>query len=299
MKKLLIILLFLTCLFSYKSVKASPLVMVEARGNVEGYVGESVGSQVVILELTDRDYYFDIENYEDITDWFPNIPQGLEAIAIDHVSDNIHVSFEGVPNEEKDEFIEVAVPDGYIVDSNSGDSIGVLENTPSENAQFKIGVKEPQAVYEREAVITGIAGEQLETQKVYVQLYNTTCEASMVGHVFPEHNGLTPVCIDVLSSNTLIIEYSGIPQAEDQSLIHTTLLNEDLKCDLDLEVADREDVRFDIKPKAEPVELEPEPIPVPEPEPIPEPLPEPVPQPQSETEPAPVIEFIIPMTGIE
>ena len=295
MKKLMLILLFLTCLFSYKTIKASPLVMVEAKGNVEGYVGENIGSQVVILELTDRDYYFDIENFEDITDWFPNIPDGLEAIAVAHVSDNIHVSFEGVPTEGSDEFIRVAVPDGYIIDSNSGDGIGVLENTPSENAQFRIGVKEPLAVYEREAVITGIVGEQLEPQKVYVQLYNTTCEASMVGHVFPEHNGLTPVCLDVLSSNTLIIEYNGTPENEDQSLIHTTLLNEDLKCDLDLEVADREDVRFDIKPKQEPVEPEPEPTPEPqiEPEPIPQPSPEPIP------EPAPVKEFIIPFTGIE
>ncbi|MBQ1483065.1 MAG: hypothetical protein IIZ28_05780 [Erysipelotrichaceae bacterium] len=297
MKKLLIICICLLFFFSCKTVKASPLVTVEADGTVDGFVGEDIGSKIVVLKLTDPDYYFEVEKNDDISNWFPDIPEGLTAKVAAYVSDNIHVSFEGVPLQEKDEFIFVAVPDGSVIDSNSGDGIGVLENTPSENAEFKIAVKEPQAVYERQALITGTAGEAIEPQKVYVQLTDTTCEASMIGHVFPEHNGLTPVCIDVLSSNVLIIEYTGIPENEDRSLIHTLLLNEDLKCDLDLEVPDREDVRFDIGVKEAPAEPDPEP----EPEPV---VPEPViEEPVTEEEaplpdPGPAI-HIIPVTGIE
>ncbi len=285
MKKLLILCICLLFFLSYKTVKASPLVMVEAEGTVDGYVGEDIGSKIVVLKLTDQDYYFDVQKNEDISSWFPNIPEGLAAKVADYVSDNIHVSFEGVPSQEKDEFIEVAVPDGSIIDSNSGDGIGVLENSSSENAEFKIAVKEPQAVYERESLITGYAGEAIEPQRVYVQLTDTACEASMIGHVFPEHNGLTPVCVDVFSSNVMIIEYTGTPENEDRSLIHTLLLNGDLKCDRDLEVPDREDVRFDIGVKELPAEPEPEPEPViQEPDPVPEPEP---------------VVHIIPVTGIE
>ena len=88
-------------------------------------------------------------------------------------------------------------------------------------------------------------------QKVYVQLENTTCEASMMGHVFETYNGLTPRVIDILASNVIVIEYTGTPINRDSSLIHTLLLNEDLRCDGDLAVPDREDVRFDIAGKKE------------------------------------------------
>ncbi len=171
--------------------------MVEAEGIVDGYVGERIASKIIDLKLTDDNYYFEIDDYEEITDWFENIPEGLEAIVVGHIPTSIHVSFEGVPKEEKDEFIKVKVPDGYIIDSNSEDSIGDLENTPSEKAVYQITVKQPLAEYERESIVKGTVGETLEAQNVYVQLYNTTCEISMIGHEFPIHNGLTGKVKDI------------------------------------------------------------------------------------------------------
>ena len=73
----------------------------------------------------------------------------------------------------------------------------------------------------------------------------------MMGHVFESHNGLTPKVVDILSSNVVVIEYTGTPLKKDRSLIHTILLNEDLKCDTDLIVPDRQDVRFDITEEEE------------------------------------------------
>ena len=279
-KKLFILFICLLFAFSCKRIQASPLIMVEAEGIVDGYVGEDIKGKIVELKLTDNNYYFEVEDYKEVSDWFPNIPKGLEATVISHLSDNIHVLFEGSPQEEKDEQIKVAVPDGYIIDPNSGESIGTLENSPNDKAVFQIRVKEPKAEYERESNVKGEVGKPLEPQYVYVQLTNATCEASMVGHTFPEHNGLTAKAIDVLSSNTIVIEYTGTPVEEDQSLIHTLLLDADLKIDQDLEVADREDVRFNIIKKSAPARPDPDPIINPEPEPV------------TDT-------FVIPHTGIE
>ena len=283
MKKLIFLLLCLFILSSKNVIEASPLVMVEAEGIVDGYVGERIASKIIDLKLTDDNYYFEIDDYEEITDWFENIPEGLEAIVVGHIPTSIHVSFEGVPKEEKDEFIKVKVPDGHIIDSNSEDSIGDLENTPSEKAVYQITVKQPLAEYERESIVKGTVGETLKAQNVYVQLYNTTCEISMIGHEFPIHNGLTGKVKDILANNVIVIEYNGVPIETDQSLIHTLLLNADLKCDQDLPVADREDVRFDI------TEAE-------KPEPTPEPTPEPVPEKE-----VIIIEkpYIQPVTGVE
>ena len=242
-------ILFLLCLLllSGKMIEASPLLMLEAEGVVDGYVGENIGSRVVELKLSDLGYRFEVEDDQDISGWFDNIPLGLRAIIVGHTEGNIHVSFEGTPLEACEEFIEVIVPDGCIIDGNAEDSIGDLGNTPSEKAIYRIKEKTPLAFYEREATVKGKVGKELTPQRVYVQLENTTCEASMMKHVFEMHNGLTPKVVDILSSNIIVIEYTGTPLMKDKSLIHTLLLNEDLKCDMDLPVPDRKDVRFDIR----------------------------------------------------
>ena len=269
-------------LLTFRIIHASPLIMVEAEGIVDGYVGESIGSKPVVLSLNDPDYYFEIEDYEDISDWFEDIPEGLEAYVSGHQDQEIYVSFEGTPEEEKDEFIKIRVPDGYIIDSNSDDSIGDLENTPSEKAVYLIEIREPLAYYDRESIISGIVGQELEEQFVWIKLENTTCEASMMGREFEPYNGLTGKVVEILPDNIVKVSYSGIPLEEDDSLIHTLLKDEDLKCDRDLKVPDREDVRYAI------IEVKKE-EPVKEPEVV-------IPEPVDEEE---IIPFVIPYTGIE
>ena len=269
MNKLKYLFLILLIVASMKTVSASPLVTVTAEGLVDGYVGENIGSKIVELKLTDEDYRFEIEDGEEVTGWFDNIPEGLEAYVIGHLEDNIHVSFEGTPKEERDAYMEVTVPDGSIIDTNSGEPIGDLKNIPDENASFQIGRKVPYAEYERESIVSGRVNEELEKQNVYVKLHNTTCKASMMGHEFETVNGLTPKVIDILSSNVIVIEYSGVPEEEDHSLIHTILSGEDLNCEEDLTVPDREDVRFAILGMEE------------------------------EEAPPVVIPFVIPVTGVE
>ena len=141
----------------------------------------------------------------------------------------------------------MVAPDGSIIDKNSNDSIGDLSNTPSEKAIYRIEERTPLAYYERESIVKGKAGTKLTPQSVYVQLENTTAEASMMGHVFETHNGLTPRVVEILSSNVIVIEYTGTPLKKDESLIHTVLPDEDLKCESDLTVPDRQDVRFNIR----------------------------------------------------
>ncbi len=256
MKKVLFCFLF-SLLFLFRSVDASVLLMIEAEGVVDGFVGENIASKTVLLSLSDEDYYFEIDDYEEISDWFDNMPEGLEAYVARHDDQHILVSFEGIPLETSEELISVNVPDGYIIDSNSEDSIGDLHNTPDEKARYEIKIREPYAEYERPSIVSGTVGEALSPQKVYVQLYHTTSEASMMDHEFPSYNGLLPKVVGIRPDNVIVIEYTGVPEKEDDSLIHTVLLNEDLKCDRDLTVTDREDVRFDIGKKDVPVIIPP------------------------------------------
>ena len=197
MKRIIIYATILFLALSYETIEASPLLMVEAEGLVDGYTGEPIGSKIVELKISDEDYYFEVQEDEEITDWFSNIPEGLEAYVSSVNGTQLYVSFEGTTAEEADEQIEVTVPDGFIIDSNSSDSIGDLENTPSEKAVYKIISRNPLALYDRESIITGYVGEKLERQKVYIRLEDTTAESSMMGHEFPLHNGLLPVVIEI------------------------------------------------------------------------------------------------------
>ena len=272
MKKMLILSILFFCTLLFQKIDASVLLMVEAEGIVDGYTGENIGSKSVELSLSEEGYRFEIENDEEITDWFTNIPEGLEAYAVRHDDRRILVSIEGTPLETSDEQIDVNVPDGCIIDENSEDSIGDLHNTPSGRAVYAIGVRVPYAEYDRPSTVAGTVGEQLVSQKVYIRLHHTTCEVSMTGHEFPAYNGLLPKVIEVLPENVIIVEYTGIPLEKDDSLIHTVLMDEDLKCDQDLSVPDREDVHFAIGKREEEI-----PVIIPEKTP----------------------EFVIPYTGIE
>ncbi len=246
MKKRMILFLLFCVLFLVHEIDASPLVMVEVKNDVEGYVGESIEAQIVELSLNDEEYRFEVDDYDDVTEWFDNIPSGLEAYVLSHEDQSIRVCFEGTPLEESSEMISVNVPDGSIIDEVSEDSIGDLCNIPSEDAMYRIVIRQPLAYYDREGIVKGTVGKKLEKQRIYVRLENTVCEASMMGHAFPEHNGLTGTVVGILPENVIVIEYEGTPLKKDKSLIHTVLSDEDLRCDMDLIVPDREDVRFRI-----------------------------------------------------
>ena len=101
------LILLLGVLLSSLCVKidASPLLMVDAEGIVDGYVNERISSRFVELTLNDDNYYFDVEDYEDISDWFTNMPEGLEAYVSGHEERIIHVEFEGLVKETHDEMI--------------------------------------------------------------------------------------------------------------------------------------------------------------------------------------------------
>ena len=73
MKKVLFCFLF-SLLFLFRSVDASVLLMIEAEGVVDGFVGENIASKTVLLSLSDEDYFFEIDDYEEISDWFDNMP---------------------------------------------------------------------------------------------------------------------------------------------------------------------------------------------------------------------------------
>ena len=250
MKKTMILFLLFSLFLLFRSIDASVLLMVRAEGIVDGFVGESIGSKIVELTLSTRGYRFEVEDHEEITDWFENIPEGLEAYVNGHDDTGIRVSFEGTPSAELSDQIMVNVPDGYIIDLNSDDSIGDLHNTPDDDARYEIKVRQPSAVYDSPSIITGHVGEELEPQNVYIRLHDTTCEASMTGHEFEICNGMTGRVIEVRPDNVIVVEYTGVPEKEDDSLIHTILPDEDLKCDCDLIVPDQKDVRYDISLRA-------------------------------------------------
>ena len=253
MKKIIVVLMAMIMAFTVHVVEASPMVMVEVENDVVGFVGEPMSDEVVILTLSDDHYkfHFDEENVdEDVTDWFTNIPDGLEATAFTSNSSSIAVHFSGKPKEESDEQIEVTVPEGYIIDGFGNEVEGDLSNTPSDNAVYDIQKKVPSAIYDRPSTVSGTVGEDLEAQKVYIKLINTKPNGSMMKSVLDEKNGLTGKVVDYLSSdNILVVEYTGTPVAEDHDLISITLPAARLECGIDLKVPDREDVLFDINPK--------------------------------------------------
>ena len=251
MKKLILLLLFLVSVCLPSRISANVDVRIEVDRNVEGKTNTQLSNQFVNLELDDPDFSFNVEEDEDITSWFTNIPEGFVALAEEVDNEFIKVSFTGQTSEAKDEVILVTVPSGKI--SYMGSVIeGQLSNDPdSEDSRYIITQQEIRAYYNQPSTISGYVGEQLEIQYVYIKLENDTFKETIIDSILSTYNGLTATVIDYDTDNIAKVEYTGIPLQEDDSLIHSILKNEHLNIsENDLTVPDREDVRFDIRKRS-------------------------------------------------
>ncbi|MBQ1567551.1 MAG: hypothetical protein IIZ80_06650 [Erysipelotrichaceae bacterium] len=251
MKKLILLLLFLVSVCLPSRISANVDVRIEVDRNVEGKTNTQLSNQFVNLELDDPDFSFNVEEDEDITSWFTNIPEGFTAVAEEVDNEFIKVSFTGQTSEAKDEVILVTVPSGKI--SYMGSVIeGQLSNDPdSEDSRYIITEQEIRAYYNQPSTISGYVGEQLEIQYVYIKLENDTFKETIIDSILSTYNGLTATVIDYDTDNIAKVEYTGIPLQEDDSLIHSILKNEHLNIsENDLTVPDREDVRFDIRKRS-------------------------------------------------
>ncbi len=251
MKKLILLLLFLVSVCLPSRISANVDVRIEVDRNVEGKTNTQLSNQFVNLELDDPDFSFNVEEGEDITSWFTNIPEGFAAVAEEVDNEFIKVSFTGQTSEAKDEVILVTVPSGKI--SYMGSVIeGQLSNDPdSEDSRYIITEQEIRAYYNQPSTISGYVGEQLEIQYVYIKLENDTFRETIIDSILSTYNGLTATVIDYDTDNIAKVEYTGIPLQEDDSLIHSILKNEHLNIsENDLTVPDREDVRFDIRKRS-------------------------------------------------
>ena len=218
------------------------------KGNVEGEAGVTIACQVLDISITSKNHDFLIDEGADVSSWFADLPSGLSGEVLSVNGNQIQVNVCGTPTQEKYEAIIVRVPDGVIVEKDTQISIGEISNLPDEDAWYHIVSLIPEARYDRPAVIEGCAGEELELQYVYIRLLNTYDEFPMWQEpLILQTNGLKAIVKDYDSEEKIMtVEFSGIPQAEDHSLIHMQVGQELITYDEDLVIADREDVRFDI-----------------------------------------------------
>ena len=279
MKKALILLILLLILIPFR-IKANVDVTIEVERNVEGTTYTDLVNQFVDLELSDPDFSFNVEQGDDISSWFTNIPEGFTATVQEVDNEYISAYFTGQTDEAVDEVILVSVPSGKI--SYMGSEIeGVLSNDPNiEDSRYIIDELEIRAYYDRPSTVSGYVGEELEVQYVYIKLENDTYNSDIINATLSTYNGLTATVIDYDQNNVATVRYTGTPLQKDDSLIHSTLKKEHLNISqIDLVVPDREDVRFDIKERSVTPDV-----------PTPEDLPD-----QDDDKPA----YTIPHTGIE
>ena len=264
MKKLIVFLLLLITMCLPMKISTNVDVTIDVDRNVEGKTNTELSNQFVNLELDDPDFSFNVEENENITSWFTNIPEGFTATAEEVDNEFIKVRFTGQASQATDETILVVVPSGKI--SYMGSVIeGELSNDPdSEDSRYIITELEIKAYYDRPSTVSGYVGEQLEVQYVYIKLDNDTFKETIIDSILSTYNGLTATVIDYDTNNVAKVKYTGTPLEEDDSLIHSILKKEDLNLsEEDLTVPDREDVRFDIRKRSitpdEPDQDDPEP----------------------------------------
>ena len=251
MKKLTIFLLLLMSICLPLKISANVNVTIDVDRDVEGKTYTDLLNQYVNLELDDPDFSFNVEENENITSWFTNIPTGFTAAVEEADNEFIKVKFTGQTSEPKDEVILVVVPSGKI--SYMGSPIeGELSNdADSEDSKYIITELDIKAYYNQPSTVSGYVGEELEIQYVYIKLENDTFKETIINKVLSTYNGLTATVIDYDTDNVATVRYTGTPLEEDDSLIHSVLKNEDLNIsETDLTVPDREDVRFDIQKRS-------------------------------------------------
>ena len=226
---------------------------IDVEGMVNGYVNEPINGKVVTITLTDDNYIFDssaVDVGDNITDWFiTSIPDGLTATVTDFSESVLQVSFEGIVTEEYNKQISVTVPDPVIIPNDGSESIGDLDNEPSDKAKFIIQKRVPSAEYTGPFTVSGIVKEDLEVQYVYIRLVNTKATENMMNAELDLYNRLHGKVVEVSSDQILKVEYTGVPENEDHSEIDITIPAALTECNEDLKVSNREDVIFDINPE--------------------------------------------------
>lgn len=106
---------------------------VTGNATVTGIKGTPLsGSDSVTITLT-NDIFLNLEEREDVSGWFDNLPQGLTATVESINSDsNITISFSGTPGESSDEVMDIIIPADKLT---GGEDLGVTFNS---NAKFDI-----------------------------------------------------------------------------------------------------------------------------------------------------------------
>lgn len=294
MKKIIAILCLFVCLLSTNAVNAVASLQVVINGNVEGYIGTTIDEQTVTLTL-ESPYTVKFENidqYDDVTGWFTNIPSDLYAEILEIVSPEcIKVQFYGdldgglsvatIP-------IEVTIPAGYVNnnDETYPSDLSLCDNT---NANYILKEEALEVAYKKDYTVSGTVGEVLTSQDVVVKINHLPSSISFnknsIPFDLPVVNGLTPTVSSYDETELEItITYTGTPLATSQDLIHTTFSKESFPgSGNDVVVPDRIDVKFNI------VDLTPAPDPTP--------VPVPVPVVEDDEEPI-VIAYEIPKTGV-
>ena len=262
MKKIIsIIFTVLFFLVPFVVVHAADSVILTVDGDVEGEIYELLDNQIVTLELSKTNYSFDINDGDDITAWFTNIPSNLTATVDYNNLNTLDVLFEGYETSEIEEIIEVNIPDGVVLDNNSN-PIGPLSNDVStEDSKYIIKDLTPIAYYNEPSTVSGYVGETLETQYVYIKIENDAYNSSIINQTLRTYNGLTATVVEYVS-NIAKVKYEGIPLVEDHSLIHSVIDKSYLTISSNnLIVPDRIDVLFDINVRPIVVQSVPEPEP--------------------------------------
>ena len=248
MKKLITLLILLISISIPFCIRANVDVTLDVDNDVEGTVNTDLVNQSVTLTLSDFEYSFNVSVGDTITDWFTNIPSGLVAKVTSYNYDQITVGFSGQTDTEAERIIQVVVPSGKLLDGFDNPIEGTLSNDfDTEDSKYIIQDLSIRAYYNAPVTISGCVGEELIEQYVYIKLVNDTYKASFIGSVLSTYNGLTATVMEVDSDNIAKVRYNGTPEAEDHSLIHSTVKKDYLNLsDQDLTVPDREDVLFDI-----------------------------------------------------
>jgi len=256
MKKIISIAMIFLIAVGVKPIYANADLMIEVEGIVDGYVKEEINDKIVTLSLTDNNYIFDevfTSEGEDITEWFTNIPEGLTAVVTSYSENSLGVTVSGISEVECDLQIKVKVPDGPIVTKDYASSVDGLENIESDKAKYIIEKRIPSAEYTGPFTVSGYVKEDLDIQYIYIRLINTEATEKMLSSEIDLYNGLTGKVIEISEDQILKVKYTGNPENEDHSLIDIILSKELVDCNEDLKVPDREDVKFDINTKSEPL----------------------------------------------
>lgn len=259
LKKLSIVLL--TVLFSclgFRNVSAIASISVIVNGNVEGYTNSSITNQHITVSLSDGFNFvddivdvldFDYDN--NIKEWFNSPSLQLDFDITNISADSIDITVSGTSASSSSDYIIVTIPSDYIKDYEGDD----LSNVESENAKYNILEPIPSAYYNEDSIISGMVGEELVEQYVYIKLNNTdhSISTDIINNYDVDlvDNGLVCRIVELTLDNVLIIKYNGIPTKEDHSDIDITLLADYLSnSDIDLNVEQNNKVvKFDINNK--------------------------------------------------